>query len=391
MKFADVIGQDNVKERLRTLVAEQRMPHALLLQGREGTGALPLALALAQYIDCTGPKDNGDACGQCPACKKIQKLVHPDVHYVFPIVKLGQSDDTDTYLPQWRQLVENKPYFGLDDWTNAMTQSAQSRTSSAEANVNKQALIAKDAAATVHSKLSLKPYEAQKQILILWKPELMNEATSNSLLKILEEPPTDTLFLLVSDNPAAILPTIMSRTQVCNVPPIAEPDMVAALRDRLHLLTDEAQRLAHIAQGSYVSAIRLHEGAQNNAQYLEIFKGMMRAAWKRDVVAMNKLAEDFRALPRERVKACILYSQHLIRESFIMNLGVPKLNFLTEDEETFLTKFAPFVHVNNVEQLAELMNDTLAKVDQNANLKMVCKTMILQLTALIRNSQRPQV
>ena len=118
---------------------------------------------------------------------------------------------------------------------------------------------------------------------------------------------------------------------------------------------------------------------------------MMRAAWKRDVVAMNKLADDFRALPRERVKACILYSQHLIRESFIMNLGVPKLNFLTEEEETFLTKFAPFVHVNNVEQLAELMNDTLAKVDQNANLKMVCKTMILQLTALIRNSQRPQV
>lgn len=365
------------------------MPHAMLLQGSEGSGALPLAIALAQYIDCQGDKSNGDACGTCPSCKKIAKLVHPDVHCVFPIVKLSTSDDSDTYLPEWRKMFEDRVYFGLDEWVDAMESHSASAAGPADgkAPTGKQALIAKDAAVTIHSKLSLKPYEAQKQILILWKPELMNDATSNSLLKILEEPPTDTIFILVSEDPSVILPTILSRTQVFKVPPIDEDDMAKALAGQMS--QDEATRIAHIAQGNYVAALKMIRGAEDLKVYFDVFKEMMRAAYSRNVVKMNRISDTFRAMSREQAKACLLYCQHMIRESFIMNLAQPRLNFLTAEEEEFLANFAPFVHVGNVEKLACLLDDTIAKVEQNGSLKMVTKTMVLQLTALIRNNKRP--
>ena len=394
MRFADVIGQKAIKNRLLAMTAENRIPHAMLFLGAEGVGSLPLAIALAQYIDCTGDKSGGDSCGQCPACRKNERLVHPDVHYIFPIAKLGQNDDTDTYLPQWRQTVTRTPYFGQADWTEAMTahKSASSKSdddAAPAASPSKQILIAKDAALAIHTKLSMKPTEADRQIMIVWKPELMNETTSNSLLKILEEPPTDTIFILVSEAPQKILPTILSRTQTFRIPPIEETDLQTAISRSAGIVGSEAQRIAHIAQGSFTAALRQISQSETDARNLATFQEMMRAAWKADVVMMNNIAEACRALSREQAKSFLAYSQRMIRESFILNLDDTRLNFLTQPEEDFLVKFAPFVHVNNVERLAALIDDTTARIEQNGNVRMTLKSMILNLTVLIRKTQRP--
>lgn len=392
MRFADVIGQRVMKERLLAMTAEGRVPHAMLFVGSEGVGGLPLALAFAQYIDCTGDKSGGDSCGQCAACQKNQRLVHPDVHYIFPISKNATNDDTDTYLPLWRQTITRSPYFGHTEWVNALATSKSSAKADDDAVASgtaKQALIAKDAAQAIHAKLSLKPYEADKQILILWKPELMNEATSNSLLKILEEPPTDTIFLLVSEDPQKILPTIMSRAQTFRIPPIGEGDLQKAISAKAGLVADEAARIAHIAQGSFVAAMRQIRQSAADAANLATFQDMMRAAWAGNVIKMNAVADACRAMSRDQVKDYLVYSQRMIRESFVMNLDASQLNFLTKAEEEFLVKFAPFIHVGNVERLSALIDDTLARIEQNANVRIVMKSMILSLTALIRNLKRP--
>lgn len=395
MRFADVIGQQAVKERLLAMSAEGRIPHAMLFMGAEGVGALPLALALAQYIDCTGDKSNGDSCGQCPACQKNARLVHPDVHYIFPIAKNSQGDDTDTYLPEWRQLVTRSPYFGQPEWTAAMSAhkasspKASDDDSASAPTAGKQALIAKDAAQAIHAKLSMKPYEADKQIMIVWKPELMNETTSNSLLKILEEPPTDTIFIMVSEDPQKILPTIMSRTQTFRIPPIDEASLQSAISRMAGIVGDDAKRVAHIAQGSFVAAMRQISHSDADAANLATFQEMMRAAWAGNVIKMNNVAETCRAMSREQVKAYLEYCQRMIRESFVLNLATQKLNFLTQPEEEFLVKFAPFIHVGNVERLSALIDDTAARIEQNGNVRMVMKSMILSLTALIRRAKRP--
>ncbi len=390
MRFADVIGQQSIKQRLVAMTADERVPHAMLFFGSEGSGALPLALAFAQYIICSGDKSNGDACGTCPACRKAQKLVHPDIHYVFPIVKNSDSDTTDSYLNDWRRQLSEAPYFNLPQWTASISSSAKKGTDTTTPS-GKQALIAKDAAATIHAKLALKPYEANKQILILWLPELMNESTSNSILKILEEPPADTLFFLVSEDASSILPTILSRTQLLRIPPIDDADMLSALQSRLFLPADDAARIAHIAQGNFVAARNIISGTTEAQLNLALFKDMMRAAYARDVIKMYASAESFKKLNREQVKNALSYAQHLVRESFIMNLDDKRLNFLSADEEQFLFRFAPFIHVGNVERISALIDDTLAQVQQNAQIGMVMKSTILSLASLIspRNCPRP--
>ena len=399
MKFSDVIGQLQVKDRLRHMVADGRIPHAMLFLGSEGSGALPMAYALAQYICCQGDRSNGDSCGVCPSCSKIQKLVHPDVHSIFPIAKLHESDDCDAYLPEWREMVSQVGYFSLSEWSSKIQLAKPAATDddasddspdAAGSKKAKQLLIPKTAAVAIHQKLSMKPYEADKQILVLWRPELMNDATSNSLLKILEEPPSDTIFILVSEDASAILPTILSRTQVFSVPPLSDADIAARLSVERGLNPADAAEAAHIAQGNYVVARRNVDEAQDLQENLSFFQRFMRTSYMGDVVAMSALADDFRALARDRVKDVLAYCQHMVRESFIMNLARPELSYVNSDEKNFLMRFAPFVHVANVEKIAALFDNAIAMVERNGNVKMVILDVSLHLSALIRRTQRPK-
>ena len=227
--------------------------------------------------------------------------------------------------------------------------------------------------------------------MIIWKPELMNEVTANSILKILEEPPLDTSFILVSEDTQRILPTILSRTQRVVVPPLTEADIASYISAHYERTTSEAQRIAHIAQGNLAAAIRLVEGGNERSLALDFFKNVMRAAWKRDVKALADTAEDLKKLSREQVKNVLMHCRALLRESFVMNLSTPQLNYISAEEEEFLARFAPFVHINNIELLTSHIDKTISMVEQNGNIKMVVLDLVLSLTAYIRNTQRPEV
>jgi DNA polymerase-3 subunit delta' len=396
VKFADVIGQSEVKRRLVSMHRENRFPHALLLLGSEGSGALELAYAMATYDACTGDKSGGDSCGECPSCKKAQKMAHPDIHSIFPSIRKNDSTTSETFQPEWREVMTAGGYFGLPEWTAAMKGLKATEVDDDDDTAgggkadNKQAQILKDAAVAIHQSLSLKPYEAKRQFMIIWKPELMNEVTSNSILKILEEPPTDTAFILVSEDTERILPTILSRTQVVGVPPIDEGSLAEALTARLGIGGDEAVRTAHIARGNFVAAKRLVAGAEDRRRGLEIFKGVMRSAWKRDVKGLSDTAEEMKKLSREQAKNVLTYWRGLLRESFVMNLECPQLNYISKEEEEFLSRFAPFIHLGNIEELTRRFDKAAGMIEQNGNIKMVMLDLVLNLTALIRNSKRPE-
>jgi len=376
MQFKDVIGQETVKHYLRDMYASQRIPHATLLLGGEGSGALALGIAFAQYINCTGDKTSGDSCGTCPSCQKYQKLVHPDLHCIFPVIKKDDSTTSDTYMPEWREMVTQTPYFNLTQWTNSI-------------GGNKQATILRSDAIAIHHKLSMKPYEAQYQVLLMWKPELMNEVAANRILKILEEPPSNTLFILVSESSAEILPTILSRTQMLKVPPIAENDISAFIQQRYNLPEQDAQRIAHISNGNLINTLQIIGEAQEAKDNLDFFAKIMRCCYSRKVPEMMQISEETgRNLSREQLKNRLTYSLRMLRENFIMNLNQPQLNYMTPDEENFSQKFSRFVHLNNVIPMSELINEAIAHIEQNGNVRIIIMDLLLQMTVHLK-AERP--
>lgn len=377
MQFKDIIGQENVKQHLRDMYAHHRIPHATMLLGGEGSGALALGVAFAQYINCTGDKSGGDSCGQCPSCQKYQKLVHPDLHSIFPVIKKDDSTTSDTYIAEWREMVSNTPYFNLTQWTNAM-------------GGNKQATIMRSDAVAIHQKLSMKPYEAQYQVLLMWKPELMNEVAANRILKILEEPPSNTLFILVSESSAEILPTILSRTQMLKVPPIAEDDITAFIQQRYKMPETDARRIAHISNGNLINTLQIIGEAQEAKDNLDFFIKIMRCCYARKVPEMMQISEDTnKNLSREQIKNRLTYSLRMLRENFIMNLNQPELNYMTPEEETFSQKFSRFVHLNNVIPMSELINEAIAHVEQNGNVRIIIMDLLLRMTVHLK-AERPE-
>lgn len=376
MLFSDIIGQETVKQHLRTMYINHRIPHAMLFVGQEGVGGLQLAYAFAQYINCTGDKSNGDSCGTCPSCIKYQKLGHPDFHMVFPTINKDKETNSDTYLAEWRDMFTETPYFTYQQWIDNM-------------KGDKQASIRDADSTAIHRKLQMKPYEATYQILVLWYPELMNDTVSNKLLKILEEPPSDTLFMLVGENPSKLLPTIISRTQIINVPPIQENDICDYMISKYYLSEEKAQMVAHYAAGNLVRAIQTVTESEQNRENLDFFKNIMRSCYQKDIVAMNALSDFARkSITRETLKISLNYSLRIIRESFILNLNNSQLSYLTSEEKDFLLKFAPFVHINNVFDLSKLFNDAIAQVEQNGNVQIIIMDLLLNVAMLIRK-QRP--
>lgn len=377
MQFRDIIGQESVKAHLRQMYDTHRLPHATLLAGPEGSGALPLAIAFAQYINCTGDKSNGDSCGTCPSCIKHHKLMHPDLHFIYPTINRGDSTTSDTYSTEWRQIWDNNTYFSSAQWTTMM-------------GGNKQAIINRNDAVAIHQKLALKPYEADYQTLIMWKPELMNETSANRILKILEEPPHKTLFIIVSENSDDILPTILSRTQMIKVPPVDEASIKAHLTTQYNMDDNGATRLAHIANGNIISMMQMAGLAQEDRTNLDTFISIMRTCYTRNVMDMRKIAEQTsRALSREQAKDLFTYALRMVRENFIMNLGDETLNYMTPDEEAFSQRFSRFIHIGNALDMADLFNEAISQIEQNGNTKIILMDVLLQLTVLLKRP-RPE-
>lgn len=371
--FKDVIGQAAAKARLIQEVQEGRVPHAQLFCGPAGAGKLPLALAYARYLCCAHPH-GADACGSCPSCAKWDKLVHPDVHFMFPIVRNAKAkkEVCDDYLPDWRRLLLNNPYFTLDDWLDEM---------GAE---NGQAIIYARESDEIARKLSLKSVEGGYKITLVWLPEKLHEACANKLLKLLEEPPQRTLFFLVSEAPELLLSTIVSRTQRFVVPRIADEDVDEALRTRYGIQASDSRPIAHMANGNFVKALQTISLDEENAEFFNLFVSIMRFSYARKVREMKQWSEQVAGIGRERQKNFLDYCQRMVRESFIYNLHRPEMNYMTRPEENFATRFAPFVNERNVQGLMNELSEAQSHIAQNVNPRMVFFDFALKMTVLLK-------
>lgn len=377
MLFADVIGQDIIKEQLRRCVDEDRLAHALLFTGPRGNGKLPMAVALAHYLLCANHSD-GHACNSCPTCVKINKLIHSDLHFVFPVrKKKGASSDSapvsDEYISEWRSLFIKNPYFPYNDWLEKLDVE------------NQQPMIYERESGEILQKLSMQSREGGWKIVIIWLPEKMKEACSNKLLKIIEEPPKDTLFILVSEQPDMIIPTILSRTQRIDIPKILPVDIEAALMERYGLTPEDARRVAQQCGGDWEKAEEMLRVDTDKGLFLDLFSQLMRIAYARNIREMKRWSEQVAALGRERQKGLLDYCQRMIRENFIMNFKRGEMVYLSNDERNFSQRFSPFVNENNIIGIMEELADAQKHIEQNVNAKMIFFDMALRMIVWIKN------
>lgn len=372
MYFKDIIGQETVKQRLRLEVREGRVPHAQLFAGPEGTGALPLAIAYARFLLCTR-RGEEDACGTCPSCVKLNKLAHPDLHFVFPVVKRKGGGDTvsDDYIREWRELAISTPYFGMNHWLDAM---------GAE---NQQAQIFVKESDELVRKLSLKSSEGGYKVVIIWLPEKMKVECANKLLKLLEEPPAQTVFLLVSEEPDRILPTILSRTQRINVPRLEDAEIAEALKVRFGLQDTDAAETARLAEGSYLQALEIIHLSEDTQLFFGLFVSLMRLAYQRKVKEMREWSDTVAAMGRERQKDFLTYCQRMVRESFVSNFHRKEMNYMNREEENFTIRFAPFINERNVMGITDELAEAQTHIEQNVNPRMVFFDLALKMIVLL--------
>ena len=374
--FKDIIGQRGVIGQLKRCVDENRLAHALLITGPRGNGKLAIAIALANYLLC-GNRGN-DACGNCPACTKLGKFIHSDLHFVYPVKKKKNSSSdsapiSDDYISEWRNILSRSAYFSYDDWLSAIDVE------------NQQPMIYERESSEILHKLSMQSREGGWKIVIIWLPEKMKEACSNKLLKVIEEPPKDTLFLLVSEEPDKIIPTILSRTQRVEVPRIAQADIEAALSQRYGLSVADAKSVAQQSGGNWEKAEEMLSLSEEKAQYLELFMQLMRVAYARNIRDMKAWSEQVAALGRERQKRLLDYCQRMIRENFIMNFKYDEMVYMSQAERDFSVRFSPFVNERNIFGIVEELSEAQRHIEQNVNAKMVFFDMSLRMIVWIKN------
>ena len=372
--FKDVIGQRGVIEQLRRSVDENRLAHALLITGPRGNGKLAIAIALANYLLCG--KGQGDACGACPACVKLGKFIHSDLHFVFPVKKRKSGSDnpvSDDYIAEWRAMLSKGAYFSYDEWLEKLDLD------------NQQPMIYERESSEIMHKLSMQAREGGWKVVIIWLPEKMKEVGSNKLLKIIEEPPKDTLFLLVSEEPDKIIATIQSRTQRVEVPRIAQEDMENALQARMGLTFEDAKMIAQQSAGNWEQAEELLSLSEEKQRYLELFMQLMRVAYARNIRDMKAWSEQVAALGRERQKRLLDYCQRMVRENFIMNFKEDSMNYMSRPERDFSVRFSPFVNERNIFGIMEELSEAQRHIEQNVNAKMVFFDMSLRMIVWIKN------
>ena len=383
MLFRDIIGQERTKQQLRKAVQEGLIPHAQLFVGPEGVGKLQLAIAYAQYLACPN-RIAEDACGTCPTCLQYAKLQHPDLHFVFPIVKTDAGDVCDDFIDTFREIILTKSYFDLDDWYTALGVET------------KQGLIYEKESSEILRKLSLKSFGDGYKVMIIWQPQKMNATCANKLLKILEEPPQKTIFLLVTEQPDQLLTTILSRVQQIRVPRLSKDEIQTGLMAKGY---DEQASAdwAHIANGSYLAALKLADEIGANQQYLSDFVKLMRDAYT--IGHINNPAKKAESLQhirkwsldmadakvgREKQRAFLQYAQKQVRENYIFNLQQPELNYQTSDEREFSQRFSPYINASNVEQIMAELDKAERQIGQNGNAKIIFFDLCLQFIVLLK-------
>ncbi|MGM0532697.1 MAG: ATP-binding protein [Bacteroidota bacterium] len=358
------------------MVQEERISHAQLFSGIPGSGPLPLALAFAQYVNCQNP-GAADACGVCSECKKMSRLVHPDLHFVFPVVKRkNRKAISEVYMDEWRQFLSQKSYFTEQEWFGFLdTEKAQG-------------MIYTDESPEIIKKLSFKNYEGKYKIMIVWRPEKMHNSAANRLLKILEEPPPMTLFLLVSESPASILPTILSRTQQLKVPGIDDESMVGGLKKHFGVSDEEARAATRASQGDFIKAREFLDNSEEKQLFYDKFSSFMRFSYRRNFEKIIEWVDELASMPREQIKSYLEYSIRTLRESYMANFSIKELVFDAPHEHKFISDFSRFVHEGNVEQMVEEYSLALSHIEHNGNMKLVLFDMAVNISSIFIHSQK---
>jgi len=375
MLFSAIPGQAAVKQVLRQSVQRQHVAHAQLFRGSEGGGALALALAYAQYLNCEERAAGADdSCGHCPACTKIAKLAHPDLNFIVPVTTtkaVAKDAVSSKFMGEWRSFVLDNPYQGLNDWMQHI---------GAE---NKQGSISKEEAGQLLRLVSLKAFEAHFKIVIIWLPELMHPAAANAVLKLLEEPPPATIFLLVSHAPEQLLPTIISRVQPVVVRPFSENDITAYLHEQHHVPEVKARQVAQLAEGSLGAALASREQSADH-DYFEFFVKWMRQSYSQKAADILKQSEEFQKLGRENQKELLSYSLGLLRKVLLFGIDPKFVPHLAGGEQQFISGFARFVTPRNADLLTKELNDAHYHIERNANPRMVFVDSSLRLGGFLR-------
>lgn len=370
MQFCDIIGQEKVSERLIRSVLDQRISHAQLFVGAPGAGSLAIAIAYAQYIMCEN-RSGQDSCGSCASCIKNNKLIHPDLHFVYPIALSKDCRVSTVKAKEWREVVLDNPYITLSGWFDSLK---------AE---NKQAVIGVDESAEIIRKLNLTTYETEYKIMIIWQADKMHTTAANKLLKILEEPPEKTVFILISEQEEQLLSTIVSRTQRIVVPKIKHEELEAVLLEEYDLSPESALNISNLADGNFSEALSLINETESLEQNLDYFKQLMRLSIKFNPTDVLSWIDDIVSIGRERQKNFINYALHLLRESLLMNNQVDELVKLTDSERAFIAKFSPFIHEKNSARFVAELNRASVEMERNANPKILYMDLAFKFNELL--------
>ncbi len=366
MQFKDVIGQQDLKQRLLNSVKSDRMPHAQIFLGPEGSGTLSLALAFSQFVLCESPSET-DSCGTCSACIKTDKFIHPDVHFSFPTV--GSKVVSTHFYKEWRAALESNPYLNVNQWLSAIQ---------AE---NKQGNITRDECVSIVKKLSFKIFEGSHKVLIMWLPEYLGKE-GNRLLKLIEEPPPNTLFILVAENQEKILNTILSRCQIVKANKLSDEEVIQALIDQQSLSLEEATRISHLSNGNLNEAVSMIDKLEddNSANFLNWF----RICFSGKGDDMVKWVDSFAKLGRENQKQFLRYALHFLREYMVIKMtGNEQVRLQTKELET-AKKMTKVISFQQIDQINKLLNDSFYYIERNANPKVLFLDTSIQLNKILR-------
>ena len=372
MKFSEVIGQEEVRERLLKMESEDRVPHAIMFCGPQGIGKLALAVSFGCYL-LEKQEKRGEGREESPM---LAKLEHPDLHFTYPTIKLSSmgSDHmpvSDDFARDWHQLIMQGPYFSMDEWMTAM---------GAE---NQQAIITAGESDELVRKLSLKSSQGGFKVSIIWLPERMHIACANKLLKLIEEPPQQTVFLMVCEEPDKLLETIRSRVQRIDVKRLPAETIERALVERRGIDEQQARRISRLACGSWLKAMQELQVGTENEQFLDLFIMLMRLAYQKRIKDLKKWSEILSSFGREKQKRFLTYFLQLVRENFMYNFNRQELCYMTQQEEGFARNFARFVNEANVIPISDLANLAIRDIGQNANAKIVFFDFALQMIVLL--------
>lgn len=373
MQFAQIPGKTSVKKQLFNQIGSQKIPHASIFLGAEGSGNLSLALATASYIMCLSPSEN-DSCGHCNACLKMEKLIHPDVHFAFPVVKKGTTARADTtsddFLKEWRVFLLNNPYGGISEWLIAM-----------DANATQPNINVKECNEIIR-KLNMMSFESEKKVLILWLPEYLGQE-GNRLLKLIEEPTENTYIFFVAENQDAILQTVLSRCQLTRVPPFEPFEIADAISSKFDLTKDEIDQIVTLSNGNMNAAIGLAKNEMTD--YSNIMIEWLRTNYKSDFVEISKAVNTIASLSKDNLIQFFEFGLHFLRQILMIKFydkdqieQIP-----TKDLET-IKKMSAIVDVEKAAILTDIFNEAIDGVNRNMNMKILLFADSLRISDILR-------